>query len=375
MPAPMPPTGVKHIAKSARGKNDPELPPQLREMENKSVDEVVAELNKCPFFMTEYDDQDGENETLEALKSMAYEGEPHEVATNFKNQGNECYKFKDYRGAIQFYTKALNVKCGVKEIDTALYLNRAQCNLALKNYRRCINDSQNALKNNPKSVKAYFRISKANNLIGKLEDALQAADFGLSFAPGDKDLESLKQQVLEKLEAKKAKEAKIAQLQKTFDDAVAMRGLTAVYTQEGHDKYKKFKLEDVNDAESQFIFGTTVEFPTVEFFSFMEQVGELSSINDIVSIVYASGEPKVTETKNLAYNNISVYIETLSGGLIKAGKKKTINELISLQAPKIPVIDNIVKLYVLPKEKSQDFINSWDKSKRLAIRVSEFELD
>ena len=40
--------------------------------------------------MTKLDETDGdggENVNLEALKSLAYEGDPDEIASNFKNQG------------------------------------------------------------------------------------------------------------------------------------------------------------------------------------------------------------------------------------------------------------------------------------------------
>ena len=92
---------------------EPELPPQLRESANKSVDEVVKELNRLPFFMTELDDTDGEggeNTELEALKTLAYDGEPNEIATNFKNQGNDHFKAKNYKTAIDFYNKGLEIE-------------------------------------------------------------------------------------------------------------------------------------------------------------------------------------------------------------------------------------------------------------------------
>ncbi|KAL6015413.1 HSP70/90 co-chaperone, partial [Candidozyma auris] len=107
---------------------EPELPPQLSGFANKSTDEVLKEINRLPFFMTELDETDGEggqNESLEALKSLAYDGEPHEIAANFKNQGNECYKVKRYKDAVQFYTQGIEIECKDDQINTALLINRA----------------------------------------------------------------------------------------------------------------------------------------------------------------------------------------------------------------------------------------------------------
>ena len=39
---------------------EPALPPQLSEYTEKSTDDVIKELNRLPFFMTELDETDGE---------------------------------------------------------------------------------------------------------------------------------------------------------------------------------------------------------------------------------------------------------------------------------------------------------------------------
>ncbi len=56
----------------------------------------------------------------------------YQVAKNFKEQGNDCFKTKQLKDAREFYTKALAVKCGVNEIDEACLNNRAQCNLDMR---------------------------------------------------------------------------------------------------------------------------------------------------------------------------------------------------------------------------------------------------
>ncbi|KAK7676552.1 hypothetical protein QCA50_020476 [Cerrena zonata] len=78
---------------------EPDLPPQLSDMAEKTSEDIMKELNRLPFFMTELDETDGdggENTNLEALKSLAYDGEPDEIATNFKNQDDKnvkaCYR-------------------------------------------------------------------------------------------------------------------------------------------------------------------------------------------------------------------------------------------------------------------------------------------
>lgn len=116
------------------GPGDPPLPPELNQYTRATVDETLEEMKKVPFFMTELEDDDQQNEQIEALKALAYEGEPNEIALNFKNQGNDMFRAKRYKDAVEFYTKALDIKAGVAEIDIACYTNRAACNLELSKF-------------------------------------------------------------------------------------------------------------------------------------------------------------------------------------------------------------------------------------------------
>lgn len=109
-----------------------------------------------PLFMTSLDETDGEggeNQMLEALKAMAYEGTRAEVAANFREQGNEQARAKNWTDAKEFYDKALAALKGPQqynpnpdvevveeldpeeekrkelEIEEACRANRALCNL------------------------------------------------------------------------------------------------------------------------------------------------------------------------------------------------------------------------------------------------------
>ena len=86
------------------------LPPAMAEIQSKGVDEVLKEMNRLPLFMTSFDDTDeegGENIGLEAMKALAYEGARVEIAENFRQQGNECARAKQWQDAKQFYDQAI----------------------------------------------------------------------------------------------------------------------------------------------------------------------------------------------------------------------------------------------------------------------------
>lgn len=136
-----------------------DLPPAMAEIKSQSVNEVLEEMNRMPLFMTtldETDGQGGENMMLEALKAMAYEGTRSEIAENFRQQGNECARAKQWTDAKEFYDKAITALKGPqskpdpeaegpgiieveldeeeearkeKATEEACYVNRALCNL------------------------------------------------------------------------------------------------------------------------------------------------------------------------------------------------------------------------------------------------------
>lgn len=137
-----------------------QIPPGMRTREQKSADEVLKELNRVPLFMTSLDETDGEggeNVMLEAIKALAYEGTKAEVAVNFREQGNEQARAKNWKDARDFYTQAIQTLRGTlktteaepdasvkvieideegeakkeREHEEACLVNRALCNLEM----------------------------------------------------------------------------------------------------------------------------------------------------------------------------------------------------------------------------------------------------
>lgn len=64
-----------------------------------------------------------------------------EVATNFKNHGNELYAQKSFRDAITAYTQGLDAGPQDNSLRISLLNNRAASNLALKNHGAVLKDT------------------------------------------------------------------------------------------------------------------------------------------------------------------------------------------------------------------------------------------
>ncbi|KAI5966606.1 CNS1 [Candida theae] len=359
---------------------EPELPPQIAQFANKGADEVMQELNRLPFFMTKLDETDGEggeNIELEALKSLAYEGEPDEIATNFKNQGNDCFKAKQYKNALMYYTKGLEVDCGVVDLNKALLLNRAACNLELRNYRRCIEDCKKVLLLDGKNAKACFRSGKAFFAIDKLDEAKQILDYGLSF--GDNAdlrglLKNVEKRISEKeaLRIKKERESKQKQMeQDVLVNSMKLRHIEVVKSIDPPEiiKEAKIRLEDPTDYQSQLIFPALILYPTIDEFDFIAEISELSTPLEVLELILNRPKEWFDEKhKEFNVKTLVCFMETTSGGLVKIGKKIEINQALMRDSPKVPLFDDALKLYVVPKSEADQWSSQWNKRAALERR-------
>lgn len=167
-PSPFPPKASRNDAPAATSDAPTAaMPPAMHSIRQYSADEVVSMLNRTPLFMTELDETDGdggENVELEALKALAYEGTRAEIAQNFREQGNDHAKAKNWREAKGYYDQALAAlknpitkpqdpregeaeldvvevdeqaeRRKEREIEEACHINRALCNLELSMFNR-----------------------------------------------------------------------------------------------------------------------------------------------------------------------------------------------------------------------------------------------
>ncbi|EGV61853.1 HSP70/90 co-chaperone [Yamadazyma tenuis] len=362
---------------------EPALPPQLTEYAEKSPGEVMEELNRLPFFMTTLDETDGDggdNVNLEALRSLAYEGEPHEIAENFKNQGNDHYKAKNYKTAVEFYTKGLDVECDRKDINQALYLNRAACNLELKNYRRCIEDCKKVLLADEKNVKACYRSGRALFAVARLDEAKQVLEYGLTIDSENRPMKEVlekvvaKQKQIQATKERKEREEKEKEMKHTIlMHAMKLRHMMVIKSRRPAELLEQatIRLEDPADYESQLVFPAMVLYPTTDEFDFVQEIGELTTPNELLTTVLERPasffeDPK---HKNFSVKNMQCFLETEAGGLIKVGKNVALNEALMKESPKIPLFDNALRMYTVPKQESADWLSKWNKEAVLAKRA------
>jgi len=350
------------------GDTAPELPAPLAEVKNQSVDEFVKSLNKMPFFMTEMDetaDDGGENEALEALKALAYEGTPEEVAKNFKQQGNDCFKMKQLKDAREFYTKALAVKCGVKEIDEACLNNRAQCNLDMQNYGKTIRDCRDALKINPRNDKSWFRCAKGLLALDRLVEAEACIENALALKPSHAQVKELHEKVKKRrayVEGREraGQERERRQKSEKLNVEVALKGrnvrIKTTPTPPDLPDGVVIKLENSSDPTSTLLFPTIFLYPLAGQSDFVTELPENGTLDEQLSEILAIS-PDWDRKKEYISNQVDAYMETRTGGLIKVGKKAFLLEALSND--KVEVSDQLVRILIVPRARSKEFIDDW----------------
>ncbi|KAK8079896.1 hypothetical protein PG997_007714 [Apiospora hydei] len=376
----------------------PELSPGRAMTHRKTVDEVYEELKQSPFFMTDLE----ENDETEALKAMAYEGSPLDVATDFKNKGNECFKVKGWWDAKEFYTKGILVlaaeerkraavakgetppavpttcdtpdeEIGEEEIQEqrkvleASYVNRAACHLELKNYRSCWLDCAGALRLNPRNVKAFYRSARALLAVDRIAEADDACARGLALDEKNTALQAVARDIIKRNElvtAKQRKEdervAREKRREVLLKAALQARNITT-RTTEKPPEMEDAKIQlvpDPDDPRSAVSFPALLLYPADYETDFIKAFNETETLADHLGYVF----PLPWDQKGeYTLANVECYMDTVSGGIIKVGKKVSLLKVLS--SNNVEVVDEVVRLFVLPKAKAAGWLQKYKEEK------------
>ncbi|OJD32627.1 tpr repeat protein [Diplodia corticola] len=380
------------------GKASAAKPPAMTETASKTADELLAELNRTPLFMTSLDESDGqggENAALEGLKALAYEGTKAEVAGNFREQGNECARAKQWVDAREFYDKALGVLKGVgkelnedpdmdladgqkldpdeearkeRQIEEASLVNKALCNLEMKNYRSCIQNCKATLLINPLNVKAWYRSATALLALDKIPEAEDSCERGLAIDASNASLKTLKSKIatrkkhLKETERKREeRETKKRNEENALQLALRARNIKTRSTGADPDTGDaKIALTEPLDPSSVLSFPLILLYPLDAQSDFIQACAETDSLGQHLEYIL----PVPWDAKSeYTHAGTECYLETSSGGLIKAGKKVPLGKLLA--GGTVEILDGLVKVNVVPKTRAQEWIAEFKKRKGL----------
>lgn len=397
---PEPAAAAAQNSSNGGGSMMPELPPALAAVRNKTTEEILADLNKSPLFMTELED----NDDVAALQALAYEGTPLENASDFKESGNECYKEGKLGDAKEFYTKGINIltaevrrrargepptpaadsnsngdpgaappKTSSDDPDEvareaavleSLHINRAACHLELRNYRSCTVDCAAALNLNPRNIKALYRSARALSRLNKIPEAEDAVERGLALDPENAPLQAVRAEVAERrrVQAKRQQreeERAATEVRRRYLLRVALRqrGVRTRSTDRPPDMdgARCQLVPDPDDADaSSLAFPTMILYPADMQSDFIKAFGEQDCVG-----VHLSYLLPLPWDHNGAYtqSGVECYVETAKGSLLKLGKKVPLIKVLALDS--MEVVDELVRIFVLPKAKAAKWVKEF----------------
>lgn len=354
---------------------------------------AVEEFLKTPLFMQDLPTEEDleNNDTFQALQSLIYEGPAEEIALNFKNQGNDCFKAgaSQYQNAIIYYTKGLKEKNTDMDLKVTLLVNRAAVNLELGNYGRVLVDCAAALHINHKHPKAYYRCIKALDALRRYDEAIQCCELGLSCNPDNTSFINYYKVLQEKVESrnqtleKLEKEKQLRQLKdQELKDAIEKKGYKII---EKQDTYKvdsdqdsvitnseddtdenKIKLFAQNQAiysqhgahtmkynkESDIMtFPVIFIYPEYNQSDLIDAFEENARFSNHFDVIFSEKAPWDVNNKYKA-DNLEIFTQVYSEDkkslkLIRIGKQLTLNDVLKLN--NYYITNGLCYFYIMPE--------------------------
>lgn len=109
--------------------------------------------------------------------------------TRTKEEGNNAFKARDYRKAIELWTATLEIDPDNKDVNSKVLQNRAQAYINLKEYDNAIRDCTEALRIDPSYLKAQKVRAKAYGASGNWEEAVKEYKAVAEANPGEKGIQ------------------------------------------------------------------------------------------------------------------------------------------------------------------------------------------
>ncbi|CDS12173.1 hypothetical protein LRAMOSA04368 [Lichtheimia ramosa] len=330
-------------------------------------DNLDEELAKVPLFMSKLPEE--ENDTLEALQSLVYDGPPEEIAENFKNQGNECFKEgkMKYKDAIDYYTRALDIDCKDQKINEACLANRAAVNLELGNYGRVLRDCAKCLELNPQHTKALYRSARALLALDRVDEAHDCCVHALAVDPENEPVKAIqkkciarKEQIEAKQRQKEEKERKEQEEKMRLEQAFKDRKIKFDITDKEVREKANIQLDPETNTLSWPVFFLYPEYKESDY---IQSFNETNTFMDHLEMMFEQPAPW-DQRGDYTPDNLEVYFENnqkLNTGIIKIGKKLPLGKILSLD--QYVVTNGVPSFIILPKNSpfKEEFLAKYKK--------------
>ena len=195
-------------------------------------DKWQSQMEEHPLFMTRPAENGVLPPLVEALQQLKFDpdlNDNNELAEKYRDDGNENFKYKKYKWAIDSYTEGIKLKSTDVKLNSILYGNRAASHLRIGNLRSALNDSLMSLQLDSGNMKS---IKRAAECLFSLEKYDQCIEFCRKHMPQNDSLEgylikSMKKrsEAQAKLQAEKDEEARKRKIRSLTRQLIAQRGI------------------------------------------------------------------------------------------------------------------------------------------------------
>ena len=207
--------------------------------------------------------------------------------------------------------------------------------------------------------------------LDKLPEAIDACDRGLRLEPSNAPLKALKTKIATRTDhvnsvekTRREREAKVASERATLKLALKSRNILVKTGDRAPDlEDAEIKLENALDPSSTLSFPVILLYPTHSQSDFVKAFSEKEQLNQHLDYIFPLPWDSQQE---YTVDNVEAYMETTAGGLIKVGKKMSLGKVLG--SGKTEVVDGLVRISVLPKDRAAGWIEEFKK--RIGKNVS-----
>ena len=238
-----------------------------------------------------------------------------------------------------------------------------------ENYRSTTVDCASALRINPKNVKAYYRSSIALLALDKIAKASDACSRGLLVDSTNTALSNLntkitdRQVALAAIQQKNREREQRAQKERLMlTTALRARNIRARTTAQPPDMEDAIihLSPDPLSPTSTLVFPTVLLYPLHLQSDFVKAFSETDTILQHLEYIFPL---PWDEKQEYTIQSVELYMETINSGLVKVGKNVSLGKV--LRSDGIEVLDGIVRINVVPKAKSETWIEKMKVKKGL----------
>ena len=316
-------------------------------------DNWEEELEQHPLFMTKQSENGDLPPVLEALQQLKYgedDNTKDELAKNYKEDGNQNFKAKQYRIAIDCYTEAIKQNVESKEFNSILFANRSAANYYLENYRSALLDALRSVELNMSNTKAVRRLIQCLNRLEKYDELIKFCDNNSDYID---DVVEIRKDAEEKLKIKERDQRKASLKERKENELIIAyqnRVLEALNRRKikfnnrndlfnvVHSASANCKIEFTDDSMS---FPVLFVYPEVAMCDFIERFNENDQFYQhlVTMLDDENNQPEWNTNRMFTSENVTVKFKNSEHDELLVDKYETLGRI--LRNPKL-VLNNFL---------------------------------